>query len=112
MAPVIQKQVAKETGAKTQNTEFLAADIVPSIENLNSSTYSVIIAVSVTAAVLEITFDSGTTWLKLNAGTPIPIGQLFAFELPGVDSTDTINFRASNASGTTLDYFRVISERF
>lgn len=112
MAPSLNLQVAKETGAQAQNAEFLASDIVPKVEGSNATTLKITIAVSVTAAVLEISFDSGVTWFALNAAVPLVIGDLNIFEIPGVDSTDLINFRASNVSGTTLDYFRVTSERF
>lgn len=102
-----QYQRAKETGAKTQNTEWLAADIVPDVDAGKATNLRVTMAFTANAPVVEVTYDSGSTWHALNAGVAIPINQLFSFFLPGVDKDDTINFRTPSASGTTLNIFRV-----
>ena len=102
-----QYQRAKETGAKAINIEFLASDIVPAVDDGKATTLRVTMAFTVTAPVIEVTYNSGTDWFQLNSGTAIPIGQLFAFDLTGFDNTDEVNFRTPTTGGTTLKLFRV-----
>lgn len=105
--PSNQYQRADETGAKTINTEWLAADLIPDVDTDKATTFKVTMAFSVTAPVVEVTYDSGTTWVALNGGGVIPISQLFSFELPGLNKDDLVNFRTPTTGGTTLDIFRV-----
>lgn len=104
-----QYQRGKTTGAKAQNVEFFASDIFSSVEDGMATKIRVTMAFSVTPPIVEVTFNSGTDWFQLNSGAAIPVGQLFSFDLPGVDNTDLINFRTPTAGGTTLKYFRVDS---
>lgn len=105
--PSNQYQRANETGAKLINAEFLAADIVPDVDVEKATTLRVTMAFTVTAPIVEVTYNSGTDWIALNGGAPIPISQLFAFDLPGLDKDDLVNFRTPTTGGTTLKIFRV-----
>jgi len=95
------------SGAKAQNAEWFATDISPGIRAEKIMDLTLQIAVSATAAVVEVTMDSGTTWSELNTGVAIPIGKLHTFSI-FVKNDDLINFRATNASGTTLDVCYVV----
>jgi len=103
---------ANETGAKAINVEFLAADVVPGTLDERATLIRLTMLFSVTSPVLEMTVDSGATWFSLNSGSPIPIGQLFGFDIPGMDLNDQINFRTPTTGGTTLEIFRVVSVPF
>lgn len=98
-----------ETGAKAQNAEWFASDIVPGIRAEKIIELTLQISVSATAAVVEVTLDSGTTWSELNTGVAIPLGKLHTFGI-FVKNDDLVNFRATNASGTTLDVCYVIGD--
>ena len=95
------------SGAKAQNAEWFATDIDPGIRSEKFMDLTLQIAVSATAAVVEVTMDSGTTWSELNLGVAIPVGKLHTFSI-FVKNDDLINFRATNASGTTLDVCYII----
>jgi len=103
-----QYQRANETGVKTQNTEWLASDLVPAIEAGRSTSFRLTFVLSL-AVVIEITFDSGATWIALNSGSPYAADNLISVLIPGVDRDDTINFRTPTSGGVTLDRFIVDS---
>jgi len=98
-----------ETGAKAQNAEWFATDISPGIKSEKALNLILQVSVTVTAAVIEVTLDSGVTWSKLNSGVAISIGELHQFDVFAKEG-DTVNFRASNASGTTLAYCYIIGD--
>ena len=104
-----QYQRADEDGAKTQNTEWLAADLIPAVDDGKATIYRVTMAFLVTAPIVEVTYDSGTTWHQLNSGAAIPINRLFSFDLSGLNNGDLVNFRTPTSGGTTLNIFRVDS---
>lgn len=95
------------SGLKAQNAEWFAADIDPGIRSEKLMDLILQISVSVTAAVVEVTMDSGTTWSEINQGVAIPIGKLHTFSI-FAKNDDLVNFRATNASGTTLDICYII----
>ncbi len=97
------------TGAKAQNAEWFAADIIPGVLTGKAIDLIVQISVSVTAAVVEVTLDSGTTWAALNSSTALAVGDLFQFDV-FAKSGDLVNFRATNASGTTVDICYIIGD--
>lgn len=96
-----------ETGAKAQNAEWFATDIIPGIGSRKLMELTLQISVSATAAVVEVTMDSGTTWSELNTGVAIPVGKLHTFSI-FAKNDDLVNFRATNSSGTTLDVCYII----
>lgn len=98
-----------ESGAKAQNAEWFAADIIPGLRAEKMMNLIVQLSVSVTPAVVEVTLDSGTTWSALNIGTAIPVGKLHTFDVYAKEG-DLINFRATNASGTTVDICYVVGD--
>ena len=98
-----------ESGAKAQNVEWFAADIDPGVKTEKAMDLILQIAVSVTDAVVEVTLDSGTTWSAINSGIALTTGKLYQFDIFGKNG-DTVNFRATNTSGTTLDVCDVIGD--
>ncbi len=89
--------------AKAQDAEYFAADLVPDPRGDTSTWY---ISFAQLDDNLEMTIDSGTTWVAV-AGT-VAAGTHTAFTIR-VRATDLVNFRAATA--TTVDYFRVDAER-
>lgn len=87
--------------SKTTGTECFTADL--------KSTESVgIFRIQVSgslAHVLEVTFDSGSNWTKLNSGVNLVADQLYIFDVI-VHKPDTFNMR--QATGTVVfDILRV-----
>lgn len=87
------------TGAKAQDVEYLASDIEP--ENVTT----IKVQVSGTAVDVQITFDSGSTWVDL-FGTLT--ANTYTEQKIAVIPGDQINFRTNNGAGITLDFFRVV----
>jgi len=107
MGSTNQYQRANENGnVKTQNTEWLASDLVPDTDAGKSTSYRLTFVLS-DAVIIQITFDSGATWVSLNSGSPYSADNLISVLIPGVDATDTINFRTPTSGGVTLDRFIV-----
>jgi len=100
---------ASYSGAKAQNAEWAATDYTGLADTDRAEMCILQVAVSVTAAVIEVTFDSGSTWYALNSGVAIAIGQLFQFDIY-ITGGETFNIRASNASGTTVDDAKLVSD--
>lgn len=91
--------VASVTGAKAQNIEFLAVDYAPTDVGTIRINFALDGAIDV-----EITKNSGTSWQVLIAAT---IDELDTKFTTGVRAGDLVNFRTTDAAGTTLRYFRV-----
>ena len=85
------------SGSKSQNIEFFGTDI-----KMSDSGW-LVINVSGTAVLLQITKDSGTTWTNL--GTLI-VNQDTMFST-SVRTGDLINFRTDNVLGIDVDYIRI-----
>lgn len=100
---------ATYSGAKAQNAEWAGTDYTGLAVTGKSELCILQVAVSVTAAVVEVTFDSGTTWSEINSGVALTIGQLYQFDLY-ITGADTFNIRATNASGTTVDTAKLVSD--
>ena len=92
---------ATYSGAKAEDAEWGASDYTGLADTDKSEFCILQVAVTVTAAVIEITLDSGTTWVALNSGVAISVGQLYQFDIY-IASGDTFNIRAGNSSGTTV----------
>lgn len=97
-----------ETGAKAQNVAWLTNDYVPDVDAGKAMRFILQIAVSVTAAVVEITLD-GTNFKALNKGVALNIGQLYQFDVFAKNG-DAFNVRASNTGGTTVDIFYLVAD--
>lgn len=99
--------VGEATGTKAQNVEWFAADLSP--ETLSSeqeaSKFRLAVAVD-THVYVEVTLDSGTTWLKLNGGNKLVINSLYVFDVP-IRFGDTFNMRIPDSSGATIKVCRV-----
>jgi len=88
--------------AKTQDTEyFLAGDLLP---RSDQEALRWTVTFSQLNDALEMTFDSGTTWVAVVTPTANTL-TTFSFN---VRKGDLINFRA--AENTTIDFFRVDAE--
>ncbi len=93
------------TGAKAQNAEFFAADLLPFVLAQYAAKNKISISVSA-AVVIEITLDSGSNWTALNAGVAIGVDQLFTFDV-AIRNGDTFNMRTPTGGGATVDICRV-----
>lgn len=83
--------------SKTVDAEWLTADAKVEVDSKNTG---ILIHVSISLSVankVEITFDSGTTWHKLNSDLLLAADVLHAFEIPCVDG-DLVNFRSKTAT--------------
>jgi len=86
--------------SKTSGTEFFTADITV----VNGGVFRLEISTD-GSAVIEVTFDSGANWTKLNGGTALAADNLHVFDVI-VNKGDTFNMR--QATGTVvLDIMRV-----
>lgn len=91
------KLMDSTTGEKAQNVEFFGSDIEPRNEG------TLVINLSGDNVLVQITKDSGTTWLTL--GTPN--AQTDTVFTTNVSAGDEVNFRTNAAGGFTSDYVRV-----
>ena len=98
-----------ESGAKAEDEEWFAADIDVGLKSEKAIDLILQIAVSVTPAVVEVTLDGGTTWSQINSGVALAVDKLYQFDI-FAKTNDTVNFRASNTSGTTLDVCYIIGD--
>jgi len=107
MAETILGTIAAAT-TKAQNAEWFAADLAPGVDTAYGSL--LFISFSVDAAVgVEVTLDSGTTWVALSDKIG---GIIFAADqsylVPQfVRSGDTVNFRIPTAGGADINFCRV-----
>lgn len=100
------KVVGDTTGAKTQNTEFFTTDLQPD----NTGTLRINFS-GAEIVEIEITKDSGTSWVTLIQSTTADLDTVLT---TGVRIGDQVNFRTPTASGITFDYFNVdiLTSRF
>lgn len=89
--------------AKLADVEYFAADLAPRASATDAA-YRWVVTYSQLADALEMTFDSGSTWIAVET----PTGNTMSTFSFNVRVGDTINFRA--ATDTTIDFFRVDSE--
>lgn len=88
------KRLGTTSGEKAQNVEFFATDIEPNdIGTLR-------VNLSGDNVLIQITKDSGSTWLTL--GTPAANADTNFFV--AVSLGDAINFRTNDAGGFTSDF--------
>lgn len=97
-----------EATAKAQNAEFFASDLTPDLDTGKAADFIIDIQVSTTAATLQVTFDSGSTWRQLTVTTQA-VGYMFRYRV-SVHTGELFNMRASNASGTTVDRCSVVMD--
>jgi len=101
--PVIGTSAIAAATAKTADTEYFATDLaIRASETTTAMRW--VVTYSQLADVLEMTFDSGTTWITV--ATP-SINTLTTFSFI-VRTGDLVNFRAG--TDTTIDLFRVDAE--
>ena len=94
--------------AKAEDVEWFSTDLDPDPASGTSGASTWHISVSMTNDDIEVTLDSGATWVLL--GTKPTAGTHTEFTLR-VRDTDTVNFRCPDVGGCTLDYFRIDAER-
>ena len=93
--------VNSTSGAKAQNVEWFASDIV--VED----TQKLIISLAVSASVVvEITKNSGTDWVALNSNVVLIVDAEHIFDVM-VRAGDTFNMRTPTGGGATLAHCRI-----
>ena len=95
------KLLGTESGAKLQDVEYFSTDLQ------TNEDAKLTIVVSALADDVQITLDSGATWVDLIGALTANTHTQFSVTVGG---GDLINFRSNDAGGTTLDYFRVYME--
>ena len=99
--------IGSASGSKAQNAEWFAADLSPETLSSDQEASKFRISVAVSAAVdVQITLDSGTTWLKLNSGNTLVADSLYIFDVP-TRFGDTFNMRTSTSGGCTVRVCRI-----
>lgn len=83
-------------GAKAQNVEWLTTDY--RVDDIGKFRCNVATS---TAVVVEYTIDSGSNWLKINAGDALVANCSYGFDIY-VRPADLLNFRTATAGGTTV----------
>ncbi len=86
--------------SKTSGTQCFTADLLP----VANGTYRIEVSGSL-AHVLEVTFDSGTNWTKLNNGAQLVADQLYVFDVM-IKTGDTFNMRQSTGT-VVFDILRI-----
>jgi len=95
------KIIGDATGAKGQNVEWFATDLESEMtEQFAAAKFRITLAVSAAVSV-QITLDSGTTWLALNEGSALVADAIYMFDV-GVRQTDNFNMRTTDSSGCTI----------
>jgi len=98
--------VGNTTGAKAQNAEWFTSDIATGSDQVNySSKYRILVSINA-AKIVEVTLNSGTTWISLNGGSALVANAAYVFDIP-TRSGDTFNMRISQSSGATVNICRV-----
>jgi hypothetical protein len=107
MAENYVKIIGEASGAKAQNVEWFSADLQEQqvSEQFGASKFRLTLAISSEVAV-QVTLDSGTTWVYLNASDAIKADSLYMFDV-GVRQGDNFNMRTDDSSGTTVRFCRV-----
>jgi len=93
--------IGESTGAKAQNEEWFATDIIPTKSAKFRTTVSVDAAVTI-----QVTLDSGTTWNTLNSNVALIADNLYIFDI-GVRTNDKFNIRIPTAGGATINVCRI-----
>jgi len=106
MAGVTTKITGSATGTKAQNAEFLAADAVVLQADVNNSVTVKFAIATIEAVIIEVTFNSGTSWMSLNSGTELVAGALYEFYTE-CNNADLINIRTPTGGGCTILRCRV-----
>lgn len=100
------KIIGDTSGSKAQNVEWFASDLTSDAsEQFAASKFRITLAVS-SSVPIQVTLDSGTTWVALNEGSSLVSDSLYMFDV-GVRQADTFNMRTTDASGTTVRFCRV-----
>lgn len=86
------------TGAKAQNVEWFAADIVVAMSTLMVADLEIAMSLS-TSVLVQISFDSGGTWASLVT----PAATTYTKVLVPVVNGDLVQLRTDNAAGTTVN---------
>lgn len=95
--------LAELTGSKNQNEEWFSSDLTvlnrPKLIYMNLGTDENV--------EIEITFDSGSNWVDLDASKKHDFSDLVRFALtPG----ETFNMRTPTAGGVTIQHLHLYSE--
>ena len=96
------------SGAKAEDAEFFAADLVPQGDTGRSSLLRIAI-VATAGDAIEVTWNSGTAWEAWIATGTLTANTYEEFSIY-VRSGDTVNFRCPTTGGITLDRFTVDEE--
>ena len=107
MAESYVKVIGEASGAKAQNAEWFSADLQEQqiSEQFGASKFRLTLAISSEVAV-QVTLDSGSTWVYLNASDPLKADSLYMFDV-GIRDGDNFNMRTNDSSGTTVRFCRV-----
>lgn len=97
--------VGVATGEKAQNAEFFGTDLSPRSDNEDVALKWTVTTIG-DNVLLQITFDSGSTWSTLGTPTAATL-TTYSFN---TRIGDTINFRTNDAGGFTTVIFRVDAE--
>jgi len=100
-------ETGEGTGAKAQNTEWFATDLTSTSTSSEAAKYRIAVSVSA-AVVVEVTLDSGTTWMSLNANVALTADALYVFEVP-IRNVDNFNMRTPTVGGATIRICRISS---
>lgn len=84
------------TGVKAQNDEWLGDDIA--VDDVGKFRFNICTS---SAVVVEYTINSGTNWIKINAGDALVANSGYGFDLY-IRAGDAVNFRTPTVGGTTL----------
>lgn len=95
------------SGTKAQNAEWFSSDLSPETLHSDQEASKFRISVALSAHVyIEVTLDSGSTWVKLNSGNKVVIDSLYVFDVP-IRFGDTFNMRVPDSSGATIRVCRI-----
>ena len=92
-------------GAKAQNAEWFSTDLTRAGGPQFASKYRISLAINA-EKVVQITLDSGSTWLKLNNATALLADCAYVFDI-AVRAADAFNIRIPDSGGATVHYCRV-----
>ena len=93
--------VGETSGSKAQNIEWFSSDL----KRNQTTKFRVNIALD-TSVVIEITKDSGTTWVTLNGGVALVLDSEYTFDIP-IRTGDLFNIRIPTGGGATVHWCRI-----
>lgn len=94
------------SGAKAQNAEWFAQNIIPIIPPIDNKCSKIRLTFALTGAVVvEVTLDSGSSWYSLNEARATVASSLYSFDIPCRDG-DLFNARTPTVGGTTVTICR------